>query len=325
MEEIEKGRKIIAALFAILVLVLIMISVTYSLFTYIKIGSTDNTITTGVLKFLYTENINEGTGISISNAFPVSDTVGKGYTSNNEVFDFQVDATNIGGTMLPYEITVRKNNNSTLDEKYVKVYLTDMTEDNDSMLVGPEYFNKLNDTELVNNSNVVEKSIYKKVILPNQENYLRKFRLRMWVADTLEDNSEVVMDDVNGKSFTLTVNVYANANVITNEIANFKSNTEINKIYVSGAEVTQIPNGNINYTFNVGEDITSTGIMVDTLNTNSTVEITRLDSLVYSSDNTLKLSTTKTVNLLEGDNYFNIKVISENKEKIQDYILDIKK
>lgn len=322
MKNINDSNKVIISLFFVFILLMFMIGFTFSLFTYTKIGTTDNTLTTGSLKFLYIENNSGGTGINITNALPVSDIIGKNYDASNQVFDFKIEASNSGNVVIPYEITLRKKASSTLEEKYVKVYLTDMTENNDSMLVGPIIYSDLDDTEYVNRDDIVEKTLYSKVVLPNQNDYVRKFRLRMWISDEEEFNGE----EMNEKSFTGTVNVYANTNVISSEIENFRSNTEINNIYVSGAMVTQVPNGNVNYTISLENDVTSTSIMIDTLNPNSTVEIVRLDSLAYNDSNFInKLSTTKTVDLINDDNYFKITVTSENKEHTQDYILNIKK
>ena len=50
----------------------------------------ENVITTGALNFIYTENNGVGSGISLTDALPVSDEVGKAYSTENYVFDFMV-------------------------------------------------------------------------------------------------------------------------------------------------------------------------------------------------------------------------------------------
>ena len=131
----EKKKQLLLSVLGILSLVIITIGVTYAIFTYTRLGSTENTVTTGTLKFLYTENTGVGNGISIENAFPVSDTVGKSYSTENYVFDFKVEETNTGKDEIPYEVTLRKKSTSTLSESNVKVYLTDMTENNDTEIL----------------------------------------------------------------------------------------------------------------------------------------------------------------------------------------------
>ena len=70
-----KKKKILLSVIGILLLILVTVGVTVALFTYTRLGTTENTITTGTLKFLYTENTGVGNGISITNAFPVTDDI----------------------------------------------------------------------------------------------------------------------------------------------------------------------------------------------------------------------------------------------------------
>ena len=125
-EEKEKKRKRVIILIILLLLLLVIVfMVSYSIFSYTKKGDTDNTITTGKIKFLYTENTGVGNGINISDAFPVSDTVGKSYSTENYVFDFKVTASVPNNIELPYEVTARMANTSTLPSNLVKIYLVE--------------------------------------------------------------------------------------------------------------------------------------------------------------------------------------------------------
>ena len=69
-------KKILLSVLGILLIVLATAGITYAVFTYTKLGTTENTVTAGTLKFLYTENTGVGRGINISEAFPLSDEVG---------------------------------------------------------------------------------------------------------------------------------------------------------------------------------------------------------------------------------------------------------
>ena len=71
----KNKNKVILSILGILMLVVVTVGVTYAVFTYTKLGTTENTVTAGTLKFLYTENTGVGRGINISEAFPVSDEV----------------------------------------------------------------------------------------------------------------------------------------------------------------------------------------------------------------------------------------------------------
>ena len=211
----KEKKKIILSILGILLLVLATIGVTFAVFTYTKLGTTENTVTTGTLKFLYTENTGVGNGINIENAFPVSDEVGKGYNTDKYVFDFSVEATNSGVEEIPYEVTLRKKATSTLSESNIKVYLTDMTDEADTSIVSPTLYSALTQTT-IDVDDEVEKTIYNGTVLGGELGYRKDFRLRMWIDDKSNQ------DDINGKTFVALVNVYANANLINNNVALYK-------------------------------------------------------------------------------------------------------
>ena len=167
----DKKKQLLLSVLGILSLVLIAVGVTYAIFTYTRLGTTDNTITTGTLKFLYTENSKGGTGISITDAFPITDTEGKTLTGDNNVFDFKVEGTNTGTEEIPYEVTLRKKSTSTLAESNVKVYLTDMEGDADTQILAPTLYSSLNQTN-VDVGDEVEKTIYTGSVLGNTDSYL---------------------------------------------------------------------------------------------------------------------------------------------------------
>ena len=70
-------KTVIVTLVAIISLIVITVGVTYAFFNYAKIGTTDNTIKTGTITFLYTEVSGVGKGISLTEAYPVTDSIGK--------------------------------------------------------------------------------------------------------------------------------------------------------------------------------------------------------------------------------------------------------
>ena len=204
----DKKKELLLSILGILSLVLITVGVTYAIFTYTKLGTTDNIVTTGTLKFLYTENSKGGTGISITDAFPMTDQEGKNLIGDNNVFDFKVEGTNTGKDAIPYEVTLRKKSDSTLAESNIKVYLTDMEGDADTEILAPTLYSSLMQTN-VDVGDEVEKTLYTDTVSGNTANYLKEFRLRMWI----DENS--IQDDINGKTFTATVNVYANVEVVS--------------------------------------------------------------------------------------------------------------
>ena len=230
----NKSKQILFSVFGILSLLVITIGVTYAVFSYTKEGTTDNVVTSGTLKFLYTENSAGGTGINISEAEPISDTQGKELVGDNNVFDFKVEGTNTGSEVIPYEVTLRKKDTSTMSEDNIKVYLQDGTDQTD--LLTPTLYSKLMQTNIDVGSNI-EKTLYKGEVLGNTNNYLKTFRLRMWIDENSNQN------DINGKSFTATVNVYSNAKVLEDTTKYFK-NVLLNKNTIIEAEPTLTTSSN---------------------------------------------------------------------------------
>ena len=203
----NKKKNLVLSIIGLIGLIVVTIGITYAVFTYTKLGTTDNTVTSGTLKFLYTENTGVKTGIKLTNALPISDTQGKALDGDNNVFDFSIEATNTGTEAIPYEVTLRKKKTSTLAKENVKVYLTDRTETQETSLLEPSKYSELTQTSVNVGSNI-EKTIYKSSVAGGEASYRKDFRLRMWISDASSQ------DDINGKEFTATVNVYANAELI---------------------------------------------------------------------------------------------------------------
>ena len=208
----NKKKTLVLSIIGLIGLIIVTVGITYAVFTYTKLGTTDNTITSGTLKFLYTENTGVKTGIKLTNALPISDTQGKALDGDNNVFDFSIEATNTGTESIPYEVTLRKKDTSTLAEENVKVYLTDRTETTEKEELEPTKYNELTQTN-VNVGNEIEKTIYNGTVNGEEVSYRKDFRLRMWIDETSNQT------DINGKEFTAMVNVYANAELITEQVA----------------------------------------------------------------------------------------------------------
>lgn len=237
-ENKKKFNSVVLSILGILSLVLITAGVTVAVFTYTKLGTTENTITVGSIEFLYTENSTGGHGITLTNALPVEDQVGKNYVGDNYVFDFKVEGTNSSTTeAIPYEVTLREiSGDDTLDGSVVKVYLTDANETTDpetgnvsanSVFVQPTVFDNLTNTTIDVGTGIVEKTLYTGAVPVNStgaSKYVQNFRLRMWI-DNAADFSPVETTDpttgvvtttypYNSKTFTGIVNVYSNVTTV---------------------------------------------------------------------------------------------------------------
>ena len=92
----------------------------FATINFTNTGNKSNTIRTGELRMSYTEDTN---GISIENALPISDDVGRKMNDVNQYFDFTVGTTIRGTATINYEISAAKDVNSTLSDDQVKLYL----------------------------------------------------------------------------------------------------------------------------------------------------------------------------------------------------------
>ena len=301
----NKSKQILFSVLGIISLLVITIGVTYAVFSYTKEGTTDNIITTGTLKFLYTENNTNGNGISITEAEPISDTKGKELVGDNNVFDFKVEGTNTGSEVIPYEVTLRKKDTSTMSEDNIKVYLQDGTDQTD--LLTPTLYSKLiqTTTDVGNN---VEKSIYKGEVAGNTNNYLKTFRLKMW----LDENADLSV--IGGQTFTATVNVYSNAKVISAEEQVLRSNTDIKDITIGDTSLTKVEGKDWNYEVELDSDTTAKLNIVPKYS---------LANVKIEKDNQV-ISNNSEVSLVGGNNIYKVTITSTDQTVTKEYKINIK-
>lgn len=202
---------IIAVVFLFLSLICLFAGISYAIFTYFGEGMTNNVIQTGRVVFSYSDADGGSNGINIENATPIPDDMGKILSGEGEYFDFSVSATTTSSDLV-YEIVVNKNDNSTLDPKFVKIYLTTFEGSEEietpltSLSTGVITYDSLKDTT---NPLLTGKTIYYGNVQAGEAAYGKKFRLRMWVASSEEDNFDY--EQVNDKYFSVKVNVAASS------------------------------------------------------------------------------------------------------------------
>ena len=200
---------IMAVIILFLSLIFIFAGISYAIFSYFGEGMTNNVIQTGRIVFSYSDANGGSNGIKIENAIPISDDMGKMLSGDGEYFDFTVSASTTKSN-LAYEIVVNKDNNSTLDDEWVKIYLTTFEGSQEvatsitSLTTGIVTYDQLADTT---NNLLTGKTIYYGTVQAGEVSYGRKFRLRMWVKDPNETNFDYSI--LNDKYFSLKVNVAA--------------------------------------------------------------------------------------------------------------------
>ena len=287
----NKKKQIIITLVAIISLIVITVGVTYAFFNYAREGTTDNTIQTGSITFLYTEVSGVGKGISLTEAYPVADSIGKVQVGEGKIFDFKVTSNISMNSNIGYQVTARKKTGSTLANSAVKVYLTEVNGTEQELLLSK--YSELSQTDKVDISKYDERILYEATVPANTSNYEKNFRLRMWVSDDT-DFSDGSMND---KTFTLTVNVYADGKVVTD---NLDTTNTLDSITISDCTLDPAFNSaTTEYSCTVKNNIS-------TVNVNATATSTKA-----------KVRGLGAKDLVEGKNTLPIRVIAEDgSEKI---------
>ena len=191
----ESNNKIFVVIICLLIFIFMVIGVSMATFTYTKEKDSVNTISTGNVSLDYTENTN---GIDITNAYPMSDDVGRTLTYENQYFDFSINTSVSGNVVANYEIAAEKVESSTLSNDEVKLYLEKEVNNSYEEVMAPKNFTPLSEstdlgtmagTMLLDSGSVNRTSTI-------------NYRLRMWVdADTVVGELE--------KSFGVRVSVKA--------------------------------------------------------------------------------------------------------------------
>ena len=252
MSKNSKKKQVLLTLIAIISLIIITVGVTYAFFNYAKEGTTDNTIKTGSITFLYTEVSGVGKGISLTEAYPVADSIGKVQVGEGKVFDFKVTSNIEMNSSIDYQVTARKKTGSTLANSAVKVYLTEVNGTEQELLLSK--YSELSQTDKVDISKYDERILYEATVPANTSNYEKNFRLRMWV----DENTDFSDGSMNDKTFTLTVNVYADGKVVTD---NLDTTNTLDSITVSDCTLDPVfNNATTEYSCTVKNNVTTVNV-----------------------------------------------------------------
>lgn len=198
----KKSTGLLLSILGVISLVLITTGVTYAFFSYVKEGETENTISTGTITFLYDELEGTGTSISIQDALPMTDDEGKALTGAGNVFTFKITSEISGQATMPYQVTARMKDGSTLGQDQVKLYLTSTDTTGTNHTVGTDGVKTFKDlsapTGITLPDGTVEKLIFDSIVNP-ASNYNHDFELRMWING--DEDSTVDVTDYSALEF----------------------------------------------------------------------------------------------------------------------------
>lgn len=145
----------------------------------------------------YSDVNGKGPGIYIENAMPISDEVGKNLTGTGKYFDFTVSGST-SNIPLRYYILLDIDDDSTLGDKNVKVYLTKVKGTIEEEILDKTYkVNELKDMKFKGEEN---KIIYFKDLNKKDGEFVDNYRLRIWISNDAKDYYN--------KEYSLKVHVY---------------------------------------------------------------------------------------------------------------------
>ena len=195
-------RNYIVPLFVLMTALLFIAGgVSYAAYSFLGIGMKEITISTSGVAFRYTEGKNK---IELSEVMPLTDEQGK---NQNNYFEFEVSAYTDDTFEVPYDITVKKSDDSGNIDDAIKLYLTKVDRNGNEeeiKLVTLDKANKYINNE-INLNNIRERLLYSTRV-PKGVGYNQKYRLRMWVSY----DADYTQAKYNNAKFSLTVNVYGN-------------------------------------------------------------------------------------------------------------------
>lgn len=207
-QEKKKNKQLILIIALLLSIIIISVGVSIAVFTYFGSGNTNNVIQTGRVVFSYSDANGGGNGINITDALPMQDSVGKQLAGSSQYFDFSVTASTTS-TDLSYEIVVKKDDNSTLGDDWVKIYLTEVLGNSEieTPITGTAVVPTYLELSTTTNSLLNGKTIYYGTVQAGEVAYGKNFRLRMWIKDPNIPNFDT--DVLNNKNYKVRVNVAA--------------------------------------------------------------------------------------------------------------------
>ena len=314
----------VATYVAVLGLVLLTVGTAYSLFKYVGTGSTENTITSGdSITFLYEEKAQQGNGISITDAMPISDTDGIA----GPAFNFEISSKNTGNSAIPYEIDVRQKPGTDDIGGIVKLYLTKVDNSGNETQVILEKFSYLDDAQ---HNNHGEKRLTLEQVPAHTNNYLQKYRLRMWIDEDADFSGGVY----NNKTFAVTVNVYSGGSVVQSSGVEIPE-TAVSSVVLDATTLQPTELNGSHYEYTYSSTVRNAELVVTPLQQAASVQLGKTDStyetLVAMNDSkgiqrmssTPSMTSNFHIKLHDGDNYYIAVVTNGNRTRTLTFKLTV--
>ena len=114
----ENKKTLLFSILGVILLLVVVIGVSYAMYTFSANGTKENVISTGTVSITYSES----STITLNNAYPSTDATGSAVTGHDLVFT--VNAAITGSSTISYEVGLANmTHNGNLTEDYVKFNL----------------------------------------------------------------------------------------------------------------------------------------------------------------------------------------------------------
>ncbi len=205
------NKNLVISILGVLLLLASVIGATFAFFSYNKIGTKDNTITTGSLSFNYLEGEN---ALLIENMFPMSDEDGMVLTGGTNTFTFTISGYS-SWAAVQYTIVALQggtiSGKTRLGDGYIKAYLTGVSSSGTGVAptYGPELLTDIDDGQTIGEGSITGGTTDTPIV--------HTYTYRMWVSDDLYiSNTEtsisgktvITGDDYSNKYYTVNIKVF---------------------------------------------------------------------------------------------------------------------
>lgn len=176
METNHKTRNVILVVLSISVVLIVFLIVAFFLFFKHQTTNVNEVVRSSVVTMNYKTETSE---FSLPSLTPMANDVGKELRNEGSYFDFSVTADVDKGTTAQYEITLVKDENSTISDSDVVVYLERESSGSYGKVAAPTTFNPIKKKTKLGSP--AKSMVLDQVSLSS--NRTINYRLRLWVRD----------------------------------------------------------------------------------------------------------------------------------------------
>ncbi len=197
MESNSKTKNVVIFLVLLSIILILVIVISFSSFFKKQEKNVREIVKTGTVSMNYKSEVN---GLQLVDLTPVSDSVAKENRVDGSYFDFSVSSEFDNDSIVDYEITLIKDQSSTIPDEDVMVYLEKQSSGTYAKVKDPQPFTAIKKKTKLGSP--AKSMVLDKVSLSSDK--VDNYRLRIWVKE-----GAVITDP--SATYKVRVNVYGKA------------------------------------------------------------------------------------------------------------------